>query len=50
LFAQYLFLYDFNNLVDHMVKLDFLYVAYTVQNDLTICGEKSVGPYVALLV
>jgi hypothetical protein len=30
LFAQYLFLYDFNNLVDHLVKFDFLYVAYAV--------------------
>ena len=48
--ASNLFLYDFDDLIDYLFKFDYLYVAYAVKNDVIICGEKSVGPYVALLV
>jgi hypothetical protein len=45
-----LFLYDFNNLFYRLVKPAFLYFAYSVQNDLIVCGEESVWPYVAFLI
>jgi len=41
--------YDFNYLIDNLIHLFLLDAAYPVQDDVHICGKKSVGPYVTRL-